>query len=65
MKKKTILAACIKKKILFEDREALDRHLQHLAKRRIESVIGDVKTEENGNITVTITEQYNDNELLV
>lgn len=36
MKKKTILAACIKKKVLFASEDELNRHLRHLAERRIE-----------------------------
>ena len=58
MKKKTILAACIKKKVLFASEDELNRHLRHLAERRIEFFVEDRETNEDGTGTQTIRQSF-------
>lgn len=58
MKKKTILAACIKKKVLFASEDELNRHLRHLAERRIEFFVGDRETNEDGTGTQTMRPSF-------
>lgn len=65
MRAKKIIKAGLKKLILFTSEDECEKHLQHLADRKIRFRILEKRTNDDDTVSMVLVEQYNSVELLV
>lgn len=65
MRSKKIIKAGLKKLILFTSEDECEKHLQHLADRKIRFRILEKRTNDDDTVSMVLVEQYNSVELLV